>query len=67
LLAIVTIPPLLMRSFALPTKIQNRSKKNRSPLWRCAPVWQMIEIPGDLAIDRACGAGRAQRIINLNN
>jgi hypothetical protein len=33
----------------------------------CAVALQIIEIPHDLAAAHACGAGRTQRIINLNN
>jgi hypothetical protein len=33
----------------------------------CAMALQIIEIPHDLAAAHACGAGRTQRIINLNN
>jgi hypothetical protein len=67
LLAIVTISPLFASVVFGTVKKSEPIEKNCSPLWRCAVVRQMIEIPGDLVIERACGAGRAQRIINLNN
>jgi hypothetical protein len=67
LLEIVAVPPF----FALPAssarKFSERDQKKRNPLLPRAMARQIIEISHDLAAARGCGAGRTQRIINLNN
>jgi hypothetical protein len=67
LLAIVTVPPFFVLPFSSPRQFSERDQKKYDLFLPCAKARQIIEIPHDLAAGCACGAGRAQRIINLNN
>jgi hypothetical protein len=67
LLAIVSVPPFLRDRFHRRKKFHSRHRKKCLPHLPRVVARQIIEIPHDLAVGRACGAGRMQRIINLNN
>jgi hypothetical protein len=67
LLAIVTVSPSSCHRISSLRNFPDAIEKKCKPHLSRALVRQTLEIPHDLAPARGCGAGRPQRIINLNN